>query len=377
MSELMQGRRIGSDFRWRLLTTVSAAVLAAGVYSAEEAHANGDVDRPTVWLELGAQLEDGGAAQEPISPPFVINNLDRAYNVVSPLDAQRPPRFAFGGEGSISIAPKNSDWVFTAAVRYGRSNGNKRLHQQTSTKIKQHVGVPGTNKYRTFDHTITHFNDMQTAYHEAHTVLDFKAGKDVGLGMLGGHSTSNFGFGIRYAQFSSKSTAVFRSLPDQYYPSNAFNVNLLHHHSYYARADIKRSFRGLGPSISWTGSAPIIGNPDTTEISLDWAANAAALFGRQKVTGAHQTTGIFYTGSYNAKVKSGYHHPVPVNRSHSAIVPNVGGLAGITFRRSNAKVSFGYRADFFFGAMDAGVDARHTENVNFHGPFATISIGLP
>ena len=202
-------------------------------------------------------------------------------------------------------------------------------------------------------------------------------GKDVGLGLFGRHGESTLGFGVRYAQFSSTSKAVFRSLPDQYYASNFKYFTKIHHHSYYARADIKRSFRGLGPSISWTGSTPIIGNPDTTEISLDWAANAAALFGRQKVTGAHQTTGIFYTGSYNAKVKSGYHHPVPVNRSHSAIVPNVGGLAGISFRRSNAKVSFGYRADFFFGAMDAGVDARHTENVNFHGPFATISIGLP
>jgi hypothetical protein len=39
-------------------------------------------------------------------------------------------------------------------------------------------------------------------------------------------------------------------------------------------------------------------------------------------------------------------------------------------------VSFGYRADFFFGAMDGGIDTRNTSTVSFHGPFATISIGL-
>lgn len=41
----------------------------------------------------------------------------------------------------------------------------------------------------------------------------------------------------------------------------------------------------------------------------------------------------------------------------------------------NAKVSFGYRADFFFDAVDAGFDTRHTQAVGFHGPFATVSIG--
>jgi hypothetical protein len=35
-----------------------------------------------------------------------------------------------------------------------------------------------------------------------------------------------------------------------------------------------------------------------------------------------------------------------------------------------------YRADFFFGAMDGGIDTAKKENVGFYGPFATISIGL-
>jgi hypothetical protein len=57
-------------------------------------------------------------------------------------------------------------------------------------------------------------------------------------------------------------------------------------------------------------------------------------------------------------------------------IPNVGGLAGVSFRYANAKVSFGYRGDFFFGAMDAGIDTRKAETVGFHGPFASISVGL-
>jgi hypothetical protein len=45
-------------------------------------------------------------------------------------------------------------------------------------------------------------------------------------------------------------------------------------------------------------------------------------------------------------------------------------------RYPNAKVSFGYRADVFFGAVDGGGDMRKTFDRSFHGPFATISIGL-
>ena len=64
------------------------------------------------------------------------------------------------------------------------------------------------------------------------------------------------------------------------------------------------------------------------------------------------------------------------NRSRFVTVPNLGGFAGASFRFSGAKVSLGYRADFFFGAMDGGIDTRKSEDIGFYGPFATISVGL-
>ncbi len=71
-----------------------------------------------------------------------------------------------------------------------------------------------------------------------------------------------------------------------------------------------------------------------------------------------------------------YQRTVDHARSRGVIVPNVGGFAGLSVKYPNAKVSFGYKADFFFGAMDGGIDVRRTEDVGFHGPFATVSIGL-
>ena len=49
----------------------------------------------------------------------------------------------------------------------------------------------------------------------------------------------------------------------------------------------------------------------------------------------------------------------------------------LSYRFPNAKFSAGYRADFFFGARDSGLDTRNSTDVGFHGPYATISIGLP
>lgn len=58
------------------------------------------------------------------------------------------------------------------------------------------------------------------------------------------------------------------------------------------------------------------------------------------------------------------------------MVPNIGGFAGVSFLYDRARVSFGYRADVFFGAVDEGLDTRKTYNRDFYGPFATVSIGL-
>ena len=51
-------------------------------------------------------------------------------------------------------------------------------------------------------------------------------------------------------------------------------------------------------------------------------------------------------------------------------------MLGMSLKFPNAKVSIGYRGDFFFGAMDTGVDTHKTGTTGFYGPFASISFGL-
>ncbi len=63
-------------------------------------------------------------------------------------------------------------------------------------------------------------------------------------------------------------------------------------------------------------------------------------------------------------------------RDRTVVVPDVGGFAGFSWRLPNGKVSLGYRADFFFGAIDGGIDTSQKEMRGFYGPFASVSLGL-
>lgn len=378
MSELITSHR--TDFRWRLLTTVSALSLAATV----SAHAS-ESDRPTVWVELGGQLERVTGLQDPFLPPFTMQSSlsPDPYSPISPTEAQKPSIYSYGIEGALSFRPHLSDWTFTAAIRYGRSNNHKHVHQQSlaSAVFKNQFNVTLLGEYTTRTEPV--FADFKVKNNESHAILDFQAGHDFGIGSF----ISNVGFGVRAVDFVSGSHIGMAARPHVEFihsiikfgnPANpryrdGFKDLIT---DYAATAVNSWSFKGLGPSVSWSGNVPVIGNEDGA-ITLDWGVNAAVLFGRQKANGSHQTSAITRAAGRVASAIQLYDNPArPHDRSRSVVVPNVGFLAGFSFRYPNAKVSFGYRADMFFGAMDVGIDQRDVKDRTFHGPFATLAIGL-
>jgi hypothetical protein len=273
----------------------------------------------------------------------------------------------------------------SASLRYGRSNGHKADYQRLPAIKFPFTPLGATKPIEGYEAPPRHFNSA-TDNAERHLIVDFRAGKDIGVGMLGGHGASLVSLGVRFAQFTSSTKTNINGVPDFTHIGHEFKYEGMFqsHHRYTGEADVDRSFRGLGPSLSWDSSARMVGNDDDSEIALDWGINGSLLFGRQKVAGERNITGSHYKskqklgvgGGFYSGVATAYHHPHNIDRSRSVIVPNVGGFAGLSYRYSNAKLSLGYRADFFFGAMDGGIDTRKTYNRNFYGPFATISIGL-
>jgi hypothetical protein len=440
MSKITDMRR--KDIRWKLLTTVSAAALLASAYGASEAVAAGnDSGRPLLWIELGGQLDRLGNSQGAFDPPFMASITKPS--LLSALNVQNPPVYGLDLEGAISFQPDDSNWVFSASLRYGRANMARHRHQQTANAVVPFdITLPppfatlfGTHylKYGSY-YPSQHvkFADGKSSESERHAILDFQAGKDVGLGMFSGRGYSVLSAGVRFAQFSSKENVRLRALPDLQYPTapvvgslfaalparNAFLYATVHFHAYTGSANSERSFRGVGPSIDWKASMPFAGNSDGGELTFDWGANAAILFGHQGAKGHHQTTTQTYqkTGwcggnracgaggganhggkfgrvaghfgggtqqsaffgnlSYTNGAISRTHNAADFNRTRAVTVPNFGAFAGLSYRYADAKISLGYRADFFFGAMDGGIDSRKSENRGFFGPFASISVGL-
>ncbi|HVU19474.1 MAG TPA: hypothetical protein VHE09_02010 [Rhizomicrobium sp.] len=380
MSELICQKHCGG-FRGRLFGNVSALALLGYVsISAHAMASSDDVERPTVWVELGTQLERVDTAQTIFAPDFFDLASDNDRNAMS--IGQRPSRYGVGGEANILFEPAGSDWIYSAAVRYGRSNSARHSHHETGglpIEYNTYLGNPIGSPYAP---RVRQFGDAQSTTKKSHLILDFLAGRDVGLGLFGPHGNSTINAGVRFAQFVSKADVTLHARPintaiEKYYPGLAhFYIQNLRAYTAVLRAE--HSTHAIGPSITWDASADLGGSDNDARVSLDWGINAAVLFGRQRSNIHHETTGLHRTGfprAYN--VVSSYSYDGPDrSRSRTVTIPNLGGFVGVSVRFPSAKVSLGYRGDFFFNATDNGIDAHKSADQKFYGPFAKISIGL-
>jgi iron complex outermembrane receptor protein len=397
MSELINTSDNRTTIRWKLLTGASA--LALTVSSIAAAHAE-DADRPAVWIDLGGQAERVGDSPQLFAPPFFANTP--SADLAPMVKAQQPPPYSLGLDGRISFSPENSDWVLSAAVRYGKSSAKRHKHQQTPLPyLHQYFGTQVLNQPG-----FSQFGDGQTQFTESHLVIDFQAGKDVGLGLFGAHGSSVISAGVRFANFRANSNIILNarplaevgashyavlphlyvSLPEPHYATFKFKNYDLFRHTYAASMQAQREARGVGPTVSWSASLPVAGNDKDMSLDVDWGLNAALLFGRQRTREHHKTSnhyysrtgGPFYFGAIYQRSGSLYapHTPAPQSRTRNVTIPNLGGSLGLSLKFPNAKISLGYRADVFFNAMDGGIDARKEQNRSFYGPYASISIGL-
>jgi iron complex outermembrane receptor protein len=355
-----------SRLHYRLLATVSATVLlATGAHRAVAAES----DHSMVWIEFGGAFDQLTGDDERWLPPNLTPPISKPP--LGPFGAM--PIVGWDAEAKISFEPADSNWIFSAGVQYGRARSKpKRSHDQSyhvTGYITSFGSKPGSPKYILTNYD---FSDAARSSLSTHTILDFQAGKDVGLGMLKGSSVLSAG--VRVAKLNEGAEGQFTgflSAPGKYSPGEVAHVASFH---------AKHSFTGIGPSVSWDASAPFVGNL-TEGFSFDWGINAALLFGSQKAKLSLKTRDTqYYPPSYHATgpgIKNQLSHSSEnPDRSKNVMVPNVGGFAGISWRLPNAKVSLGYRADMFFNAIDGGVAARKIENRGFYGPFASISIGL-
>jgi iron complex outermembrane receptor protein len=161
-----------------------------------------DGGRPILWIDLGGQIEGISGQGSNFLPPFLsaFSTSSVLQEKITPQKAMNPPPLSFGDEASISFQPEASDWVFSASVRYGRSGNKMDVHHQTNgtrpSKIINGVAPSTANIFSQEKFVDTH------VYHaESHSIMDFMAGKDVGLGLFGEDLSTVLSGGIRIAQF--------------------------------------------------------------------------------------------------------------------------------------------------------------------------------
>src|SRR5262249_52307114 len=194
-------------------------------------------------------------------------------------------RYSVGGEGELTFNPSNSDWVFSAHIRYGRSQNHRdSVHQTNFDKSSYRTGnayYGHPSPYVVIYQPAAQFAHTTATQSQSHAVMDFMAGKDVGLGMFGRDGSSLFSFGVRYAQFSSRSHMTARAAPSvelynivpvvfptilQVFPK--FYIPRSRYVQYSAFATATRSFHGIGPALSWNASVPMVGNKRAGELSF-------------------------------------------------------------------------------------------------------------
>jgi hypothetical protein len=392
MSELIQNEN-RTAIRWRLLASASALALAAQIQSPDFAQAE-DSDHPTVWIELGGQFNQRDINSQPLAPDFTAM---RPSDFSPSVDFEKQSRLGFDEYGTLAIQPHGSDWVFSASVQYGRSSKDKHIRQQSNPGPQTYIGTLEfpSNTIQKYPRTVR-FADTAVKNSEQHLIADFQAGKDVGLGLFGRNASSIVSVGVRFAQFTERSRISLKSDPDWHFQTQVRSNYGYHYQSilqpyHYNSAHLaaSRSFGGLGPKVSWSASFPVTGNERGGELDFDWGVNAAVLFGRQKTRLQHDTTVRYNNGGAGPRYSLQLHEPPfgelatvyhnssgPGTRSRSVVVPNIGGFAGISFKYDVAKLSLGYKGDFFFGAIDGGIDANESYSRNFFGPYASISIGF-
>ncbi len=361
MSEFTNKREYRIGFRRQLLVTVSGIALLCFAYETDRAQA---ADSASLWIELGGQFAQNESNPDAFLPPFLMTMPRPAFDAASPAEIEKGPASSWDGTAKIAFEPAGTDWLFSIGIRYGTNARNDSRNERTAQ-----LSAGGLQAFYEAYQTITARNTR------SHAILDFQAGKDVGLGRFGSGGSSVFSVGLRYAQFNSRSIVGIQSQPTNIAPAYGS------YHKFNAVLAAKRKFTGIGPSLSWDASAGLIGNSSGGNISLDWGVNGALLFGRQRAQVRHQTGDVLhvpYTPTHGGDFVPipVYQHSASPNRSKQVTVPNFGGFAGVSWRYPNAKVTLGYRADFFFGTMDGGIDTVRRENVGFYGPFASVSIGV-
>ena len=173
-----------------------------------------------MWIEVGGAFTQLDNGQDAYLPPFTLVAPRLPFITVSPSVIERPAPTSWDGNAKVTFEPSGMNWTLSAGIVCGRAIRSDALRQQTAQRTSNEYG------YAAYQSTAARNS-------ESHLILDFHAGRDVGLGAFGSDGHSKVSFGVRYVQLNSEINAT------------------IHYQQSSGSLFAGRKFIGIGPSLSW------------------------------------------------------------------------------------------------------------------------------
>lgn len=365
-----------------LVAGVSAAAAAAGL-GGTPAHAQ-DADRHRIELGFGISRLHFDAPTQTFVPGWK-SAFDAAAVSPLPTPQDRGVEDAEGWQGHFALRPRGGPWTIAGEGRFGKTDG-AFASDWTETVPEVPRYAPSSPKYdpeKTRESGVDNFATVFADNSEEFQIVDFKLGRDVGIGAWGAGATSRVGLGLKYAEFESTSEVHMYGVPTQYVPPAG--VNRFAADAYEAHFSSSREFEGWGPTVSWDASTRLFGSEGEGRVLLDWHLDAGVLFGKQKTEAEHTESSRYYEWkdfTLNKAVGGG--EPVSETTAQDsnkrndddAKVSHFGARVGLSYRNGGVKVSLGYRAERYRDVLDGGIDDDNKVDRSMHGPYLRFTLGF-
>lgn len=299
----MQEYRLNNDvptktktsIRRQLLTTASALVIASAVFGTPlTARAEPASDK--MWLSIEAQryfVEGDDQIWTELSNGVTSSGI---FNI----DADD----GWGGRVGVGI-PVMPGLSVAAFARFGRTGDAKdQAAIAPGGPLYLYNVLGGGNPTFYYTGSVTH--------KERHSIIDFEARQDVGLGM--GIEATIKG-GVRFAKFEADTDTTL-----YYSPGLILNESR------------RTNFRGTGPRIGVDARIPVMAG-----VKLDLSGSGSYLWGKKRIKS-------FAAGGYVAAGGA--------NVSNNDEVWNIEGSAAVTWVMAGAEISAGVRGEHWSGVFD-------------------------
>ncbi|HEX5775878.1 MAG TPA: TonB-dependent receptor [Caulobacteraceae bacterium] len=357
----------------------------------------GSSAEPDLSVELGGGILRADAPTDTYLPAFT-----------SEFNESLRPVFGEGQTGDLDwgdsrqvrlvYAPKQWGWAVSLAGQTDETNGRSRSERVEEADVAGWWGPVGFENPEFcggvscyIEGGVYNYSRAETVHGQEHSAVDFMVGKEVGLG------SSTLWAGIRYAELSSIAETSLDGRPDYYLPQMFAGFcqpsGCAHVTDYTASIVRESGFDGFGPTVQWEGATRLWSLGDG-EVSLDWQAGGAVLFGEQEASVLAEITAAYYrfrihpaaglstpraNGVSNLgapTVPAGFPLEVSSRRSDHATVPNFEASIGLSYGVGALKVSTGYRWNRYFDVLDAGSAESKTYDRTFDGPYFKIAVGF-